>query len=225
MNSFTSRPRSPIRPTTMTSAEVKRAIMPSSTDLPTPEPANSPRRWPRPTVSSALMARMPTSMVRRIGSRSSGLTRGWRPSASAWSRWAETVERPAGAIDHATEQRVAHRQVLGAVGRTTPAVPSLSVGVGRGGWFQRHDLRAGGEPTTSSVGIMNSLSPLKPTTSASQLLPPGTMMRQPEPSGSLRPAASITSPLMRVSRPDTSSGLQPSTRRRPSPRKSRHNAR
>ncbi len=28
---------------------------------PTPEPANSPMRWPRPTVNKALMARMPTS--------------------------------------------------------------------------------------------------------------------------------------------------------------------
>ncbi|MNJ52877.1 hypothetical protein D3C77_482400 [compost metagenome] len=62
MNSFTSRPRSPMRPTTTTSATEPRVIMPSSTDLPTPEPANSPMRWPRPTVSTALMARTPTSM-------------------------------------------------------------------------------------------------------------------------------------------------------------------
>ncbi len=33
MNSFTSRPRSPIRPTTMMSASVKRVIMPSSHTL------------------------------------------------------------------------------------------------------------------------------------------------------------------------------------------------
>ena len=39
MNSFTSRPRSPISPTTITSQAVKRAIMPISTDLPTPVPA------------------------------------------------------------------------------------------------------------------------------------------------------------------------------------------
>ncbi|MNG23079.1 hypothetical protein D3C84_1076420 [compost metagenome] len=44
MNSFTSRPRSPMRPTTTTSATEPRVIMPSSTDLPTPEPANSPIR-------------------------------------------------------------------------------------------------------------------------------------------------------------------------------------
>ena len=33
---------------TLTSAVVERAIMPSSDDLPTPEPAKMPRRWPRP---------------------------------------------------------------------------------------------------------------------------------------------------------------------------------
>ncbi|MDT4794078.1 hypothetical protein FQZ97_266150 [compost metagenome] len=73
MNSFTSRPRSPIRPTTMISASVKRVIMPSSTLLPTPVPANRPRRWPRPTVSSALMERMPTSSGWSMGWRFSGL--------------------------------------------------------------------------------------------------------------------------------------------------------
>ena len=48
MNSRTSRPRSPTRQITLTSADVERAIMPSSDDLPTPEPAKMPRRWPRP---------------------------------------------------------------------------------------------------------------------------------------------------------------------------------
>ena len=40
------RPRSPIIPTTTTSASVKRLIMPSKTDLPTPEPAIIPTRCP-----------------------------------------------------------------------------------------------------------------------------------------------------------------------------------
>ncbi len=81
MNSFTSRPRSPIRPTTITSARVKRAIMPSSTLLPTPEPAKSPMRWPRPTVSKALMARTPVSSGWRTGARSMALM-GLRSSGS-----------------------------------------------------------------------------------------------------------------------------------------------
>src|SRR4029077_207589 len=46
MNSRTSRPRSPTRQITFTSALVERAIIPRSDDLPTPEPAKSPRRRP-----------------------------------------------------------------------------------------------------------------------------------------------------------------------------------
>jgi hypothetical protein len=60
----------------------------------------------------------------------------------------------------------------------------------------------GARPKTSSVGIRKIFSPWKPTTSASTELPPGMLMRQPEPRGSLRPEASMTSPLMRVRRPD-----------------------
>ena len=60
MNSRTSRPRSPTRQITLTSADVERAIMPSSDDLPTPEPAKMPRRWPRPHGSSASSARTPS---------------------------------------------------------------------------------------------------------------------------------------------------------------------
>ena len=72
-NSPTSRPRSPIIPTTTTSAVVKRLIMPRSTDLPTPDPAMMPIRWPLPTVSSALIARTPTSRGLSTGLRLSGL--------------------------------------------------------------------------------------------------------------------------------------------------------
>jgi hypothetical protein len=41
-------PRSPMRAMTLTSALVLLAIMPSRVDLPTPEPANMPMRWPLP---------------------------------------------------------------------------------------------------------------------------------------------------------------------------------
>src|ERR671928_123657 len=53
MNSRTSRPRSPTRQITLTCADVDRAIMPSREDLPTPEPAKMPSRWPRPHGTSA----------------------------------------------------------------------------------------------------------------------------------------------------------------------------
>src|ERR1700733_10526617 len=58
-NSRTSRPRSPTRAMTLTSAVVDRAIMPSSEDLPTPEPAKMPRRWPLPHGTRGSRARTP----------------------------------------------------------------------------------------------------------------------------------------------------------------------
>ena len=61
-NSFTSRPRSPMRAMTFTALWQLRAIMPSNTDLPTPEPANRPTRWPLPMVLNPSMARMPVTM-------------------------------------------------------------------------------------------------------------------------------------------------------------------
>ncbi len=57
MNSRTSRPRSPIRPTTTASQSASRASIDSSTDLPTPEPANTPSRWPRQQVVKTSIAR------------------------------------------------------------------------------------------------------------------------------------------------------------------------
>ncbi len=69
MNSRTSRPRSPTRAITLTSASVERAIIPSSDDLPTPDPAKMPRRWPRPQGTSASSERTPRPTRSRIGGR------------------------------------------------------------------------------------------------------------------------------------------------------------
>ena len=59
IKSRTSRPRSPTRAMTLTSASALRAIIPMAVDLPTPEPAKMPMRWPRPMVSMPSIARMP----------------------------------------------------------------------------------------------------------------------------------------------------------------------
>ncbi len=72
MNSRTSRPRSPSRAITLTSAVVRRAIMPSRTLLPTPLPAMMPMRCPRPRVISPSMARTPVPSGRSMRLRSSG---------------------------------------------------------------------------------------------------------------------------------------------------------
>ena len=69
----TSRARSPISPTTTTSAAVNLVIMPNKTDLPTPDPAIIPIRWPWPTVSKLLITRTPTSSCLSTGRRANGL--------------------------------------------------------------------------------------------------------------------------------------------------------
>ena len=97
--------------------------MPISTDLPTPVPANRPRRWPRPTVSSALIARTPVSSGWRTGSRSIALI-GRRIIGSACTpcQRAAAVHRLAVRVDDAAEQAVAHRQVQAAVFAAAPGV-------------------------------------------------------------------------------------------------------
>ena len=60
-NSCTSRPRSPISPTTATSAVAFITIIDISTDLPTPEPAKMPMRWPSQIVVKVLSTRTPMS--------------------------------------------------------------------------------------------------------------------------------------------------------------------
>src|SRR5690242_18543350 len=72
----------------------------------------------------------------------------------------------------------------------------------------------------SLVGIRNSRSPEKPTTSASTLPPPRCSIRHTVPSGSFTPTVSMTSPATRVSLPRTSRLAMPRERRWHSARKS-----
>ena len=86
MNSRTSRPRSPTSAITLIEALVERAIMPSSVDLPTPEPAKIPRRWPRPQGTSPSSARTPRP-TRSLDARPAAA----RSAARRWS----SARRPA----------------------------------------------------------------------------------------------------------------------------------
>ena len=106
MNSRTSRPRSPTRAITLTSALVPRAIMPSSVLLPTPEPAKMPRRWPRPHGMRASIARTPSGQrladrrparARRAGAASIG-------RRASTGRGGQAVDRAAEAVEHPAEQ-------------------------------------------------------------------------------------------------------------------------
>ena len=68
----TSRPRSPINPTMLTSALICRQSMPSSVLLPTPLPAKSRMRCPLPSGNIASIDRTPVSITRSIGRREKG---------------------------------------------------------------------------------------------------------------------------------------------------------
>ncbi|MNE14884.1 hypothetical protein D3C80_1077790 [compost metagenome] len=148
MNSLTSLPRSPISPTTMMSASVKRVIMPNSTLLPTPVPANRPRRCPRPIVNKPLMLRMPTSNGWLIGSRLSGLMVG--PSIGTQSS-AFIPPLPSSARPAPSSTR-----------------PSMLIPMGRRPLSASGTTRAPGAiPATLPTGMRNTLAPEKPITSAS----------------------------------------------------------
>ena len=58
-NSRTSRPRSPTSATTTVSKASAAASMASSVDLPTPEPAKMPSRWPKQSGVKMSMTRTP----------------------------------------------------------------------------------------------------------------------------------------------------------------------
>src|SRR5580693_4845581 len=118
MNSRTSRPRSPTSAITFTCALVDRAIMPSSEDFPTPEPAKIPRRWPRPHGTSPSSARTP------IATRSSILGLDSAPGGGA------IVEGHAEPVHHAPEQSAtdgdAERRAGGEHARAGPDAVQLA---------------------------------------------------------------------------------------------------
>ena len=115
MNSRTSRPRSPMRASTETSASVPRTIIDSRLDLPTPEPAKMPDALAAADGDQRVEhadARVCTG--RRTSSRRSGW--GAAPSMSTRGpddRGTEVVDRSTEAVDHPAEQAVADRDARG----------------------------------------------------------------------------------------------------------------
>ena len=118
-NSRTSRPRSPIRPMTRTSASVPRVIWASRLDLPTPEPAKMPRRWPLPQgtrVSSARTPKVSGWSTRVRDERVRGLA-GQVDVGDAGAQRRAAVHRPAEAVEHPAEQRLADGHLQRHAGR------------------------------------------------------------------------------------------------------------
>ena len=161
MNSRTSRPRSPTRQMTLTSADVERAIIPSSEDLPTPEPAKMPRRWPRPQGTSESSARTPSVTRSVIRGRSSG-----DGGAPTIGRWASAVERRA-AVDRVAEAvEHAARAARGRSGTETSRPVAVT-------------MSPGPMPCISPSGISSVRPERKPTTSAGIVVQAGRRRSRP----------------------------------------------
>src|SRR4051812_46005765 len=188
MNSRTSRPRSPTRQMTLTSADVERAIMPSSDDLPTPEPAKMPSRWPRPQGTSASSARTPSVTRSVIRGRSSGaggaptIGRGRTaarsgPPSIGWPSPSST--RPSSASPTSTDTR-------------RPVAVTTSPGP---------------IPCISPNGISSVRPERKPTTSAGIVVQPPVAPSRPvrtshtSPTSASSPVASTINPMRSLTRP------------------------
>ena len=146
-NSPTSRPRSPTSATTTTSALAPRAIAPSSVLLPTPEPANSPTRWPdaerEQTVDGAH-----AGGERLVDRRRPSAGGGARSTGTGSGREAAACRRAAGR-DRRARDRAARRRR-----RPAKARPST------------RPRSSGPTPASSPSGSARASPPSKPTISA-----------------------------------------------------------
>ena len=119
-----------------------------------------------------------------------------RRGASADSAALRSASRARRSADRRGRRAVGRRRrARGPAGRRRPARPStVRVGITRAPGFN---------PRMSPVGIRNSLSPEKPTTSASTCLPSAVSTRQRPPTAASQPTASKVMPTMRFSVPST----------------------
>ena len=124
--------------------------MPSSEDLPTPEPAKMPRRWPRPQGTSASSARTPSDTRSSMRGRASGS--GGAASAGRHARAGSGPGRRSGGRGRRARGRAARR-------RRRPAAA--------GRWRSR--ARPGRCPSASPSAISSVRPARKPTTSAGTL--------------------------------------------------------
>ena len=183
INSRTSRPRSPTKATTTTSASDPRAIIPIRVDLPTPEPANKPRRWPRPSGTKASMARTPVAKVVLIRCRRNG--------------WGGVL---AVAVGAATGSKPWPSKGRPSASRTRPSISGP--GRGKGGRSSAATSQPTCSPVVSPSGINSTRCSRKPTTSAcKEKLPRADRNKHNSPSPTLGPSDSMIKPVTAVTVP------------------------
>src|SRR4051812_23186480 len=157
--------------------------MPSSDDLPTPEPAKMPRRWPRPHGMTPSSARTPSVTRSSMRGRLSGS--GGEPSVersfapSAWGM--PSIGRPRPSRTRPSSSSPTWTRIASPVAVT---------------------VRPGAMPLMSPSGMSSVWPPRKPTTSAgtSGRRRPGGIM-QTSPTSASRPVASTVRPMRAETRP------------------------
>ena len=188
MNSRTSRPRSPTRATTTTSASEPRVTMPMRVDFPTPDPAKSPILWPRPKGIRESMARTPVrkGWVMRLRFSGCGGSERWFVRRSAGRRPSPSKGRP----------------------RASRTRPSISgPGFGSGGRWLAATSQPTWRPFMSPSGIRRRRCSRKPTTSACTLNSErGERTRQSSPKPTFGPSDSMTRPVTAVTVPTRCTG-------------------
>src|SRR5579875_361108 len=186
MNSCTSRPRSPIRAMTLTSLSPLRASMPRKVLLPTPLPANTPIRWPRPQVSMPSSTRTPVTRGVVMGRRRNGCE-----------------ARPA-PVTVTAAPRMGGPSSMGTPRPSTTRPSSSPPTVTRAGAPVAMTRLPGVMPAASPKIIVIARSPRKPTTWQRTGLPSPRVMTACSPMAAASPATSTVSPTIWLTVPDRS---------------------
>ena len=138
MNWRTSRPRSPTRAMTVTAASLLRVIIDSSDDLPTPEPAKTPMRWPRPTGVNASRTRTPSGsrVVMRPRASGDGASTSTSPHAVTGGAGRPSSGAPVGSTTRPSRARPSGTRARVPAARAvtptaSPAVPRSGVQLSR----------------------------------------------------------------------------------------------
>ncbi len=185
MKSFSSRPRSPTSPTTLTSADDDLQIMPRRVLFPTPAPAKMPTRCPTPRVRSPSMTRTPVANGTQTGFLANG------GGGGAWSGTRSSVSRagsPSSGTPKASTTRPSRPGPTGIVPPCCDVFTAAPARMPLSGPSGVASTRPDRKPTTS----MGSCSPRPPTTSSVS----PTAARIP-PTSTTSPTTSSTTPVGR----------------------------
>jgi hypothetical protein len=178
MKSCTSRPRSPTKAATTTSTLAWRLNIDSKLLLPQPAGAKMPTRWPKPQVSAASIAFTPTDSTVSMGLRAKG------DGAGCTTVRFSLVAGKAG-------PRSKKREPMPSTTRPKRKSPTATVWR----WPVAMTCVLADKPSSAPIGLINTVSPSKPMTSALSSRPLRvSSRRQSSPTSARKPLARINVP-------------------------------